>query len=181
MTSSSCCWILSRYGHNSPVCSFFTHKTTTIQAVVLAQLVERLPPTPEIRGSIPVISRLLWNIKICFLVRPTLSEIRIYSPLEMAFRYFSIPREMVKYLWPYHCCQWIEELSFSLSFQFVLSARRAHYWSRDRPPPATKCTHHRYLMLSVTRKKSPNFYKSCPKMISQEKWMIDFDTFTKIA
>ena len=23
---------------------------------------------------------------------------------------------------------------------------------------------------SVTRKKSPNVYKSCPKMISQEKW-----------
>ena len=32
---------------------------------------------------------------------------------------------------------------------------------------------------SVTRKKSPNVYKSCPKMISLEKWMTD--TFTKIA
>ena len=34
--------------------------------------------------------------------------------------------------------------------------------------------------ISVTRKKSPNVYKSCPKMISIEK-MIDFDKFTKIA
>ena len=25
---------------------------------------------------------------------------------------------------------------------------------------------------SVTRKKSPNFYKSCPKIISLEKWLI---------
>ena len=33
---------------------------------------------------------------------------------------------------------------------------------------------------SVTRKKSPNVYKSCPKMISLAK-IIDFDTFTKIA
>ena len=32
---------------------------------------------------------------------------------------------------------------------------------------------------SVTRKKSSNVYKSCPKMISLEK-MIDFDTFTKL-
>ena len=31
---------------------------------------------------------------------------------------------------------------------------------------------------SVTSKKSPNVYKSCPKMISQEK---DIDTVTKIA
>ena len=31
-----------------------------------------------------------------------------------------------------------------------------------------------FVLISVTRKKSPNFYKSCPKMI-------DFDTFTKIA
>ena len=29
------------------------------------------------------------------------------------------------------------------------------------------------------QKKSPNVYKSCPKMISLEK-MIDFDTFTKM-
>ena len=36
------------------------------------------------------------------------------------------------------------------------------------------------LLTSVTRKKSPNVYKSCPKMISLEK-MKDFDTFTKIA
>ena len=32
---------------------------------------------------------------------------------------------------------------------------------------------------SVNRKKSPNVFKSCPKMISLK--MIDFDTFTKIA
>ena len=32
---------------------------------------------------------------------------------------------------------------------------------------------------SVTRKKSPNVYKSCPKMISLKK--IDFDNFTKSA
>ena len=36
------------------------------------------------------------------------------------------------------------------------------------------------LMISVTSKKSPNLYKSCPKMISLEK-MKDFNTFTKIA
>ena len=35
-------------------------------------------------------------------------------------------------------------------------------------------------MGSVTRKKSPNDYKSGPKMISLEK-MIDFDKFTKIV
>ena len=35
------------------------------------------------------------------------------------------------------------------------------------------------VVISVTRKKSPNVYKSCPKMISQK--MIDFETFTKIA
>ena len=35
-------------------------------------------------------------------------------------------------------------------------------------------------MFSATRKKLPNVYKSCPKMISLEK-MIDFDTFTKVA
>ena len=29
--------------------------------------------------------------------------------------------------------------------------------------------HRRSLETSVTRKKSPNVYKSCPKMISQEK------------
>ena len=28
------------------------------------------------------------------------------------------------------------------------------------------------LRSSVSSKKSPNVYKSCPKMISQEKWMI---------
>ena len=33
---------------------------------------------------------------------------------------------------------------------------------------------------SVTRQKSPNRCKSCPNMITLEKWMI-FDTFTKIA
>ena len=33
---------------------------------------------------------------------------------------------------------------------------------------------------SVTRKKSPNVYKSCPKMILTRK-MKDFDTFTKIC
>ena len=32
------------------------------RAVVVAQLVERLPPTPEIRGSNPVIGKLLSNI-----------------------------------------------------------------------------------------------------------------------
>ena len=32
---------------------------------------------------------------------------------------------------------------------------------------------------SVTRKKSPNVYKSCPKMISLKK-MIDFDRFKKL-
>ena len=36
------------------------------------------------------------------------------------------------------------------------------------------------VVCSVTRKKSPNVYKSCPKIISLEK-MIYFDTFTKIA
>ena len=35
-------------------------------------------------------------------------------------------------------------------------------------------------MASVTRKKAPNVYKSCPKIISLEKWKI-FDTFIKIA
>ena len=33
---------------------------------------------------------------------------------------------------------------------------------------------------SVTRKKLPNVYRNCPKMISLEK-LIDFDTFTKIV
>ena len=36
------------------------------------------------------------------------------------------------------------------------------------------------LMISVASKKSPNLYKSCPKMISLEK-IKDFDTFTKIG
>ena len=35
------------------------------------------------------------------------------------------------------------------------------------------------LLTGVTTKKSPNVYKSSPKMITQK--MIDFDTFTKIA
>ena len=35
-------------------------------------------------------------------------------------------------------------------------------------------------LFSVTRKKSPNVYKSCPKNDFTRK-MIDFDTFTKIA
>ena len=35
-------------------------------------------------------------------------------------------------------------------------------------------------MDSVTSKKSPNVFKSCPKMISLEK-LKDFDTFSKIA
>ena len=30
----------------------------------------------------------------------------------------------------------------------------------------------RYSINSVTRKKSPNVYKSCPKIISLEKWLI---------
>ena len=38
----------------------------------------------------------------------------------------------------------------------------------------------RYTSCSVTRRKSPNVYKSCPKMISLEK-IKDFDTFTKNA
>ena len=35
-------------------------------------------------------------------------------------------------------------------------------------------------MTNVTSKKSPNVFKSCPKMISLEK-LKDFDTFSKIA
>ena len=31
------------------------------------------------------------------------------------------------------------------------------------------------------QKKSPNGYKSCPTIISLEKYMIDIETFTKIA
>ena len=37
-----------------------------------------------------------------------------------------------------------------------------------------------HLLFSVTSKKSPNVYKSCPKMILLGK-LKDFDTFTKIA
>ena len=43
-----------------------------------------------------------------------------------------------------------------LNFSVKLSRRRRLFISR---------------LNSVTRKKSPNFYKCCPKMISQEKWM----------
>ena len=39
--------------------------TTTIWAVVVAQLVERSLPTPEIRGSNPVIGKLLYRTFNC--------------------------------------------------------------------------------------------------------------------
>ena len=39
--------------------------TTTIWAVVVAQLVERSLPTPEIRGSNPVIGKLLYQTFNC--------------------------------------------------------------------------------------------------------------------
>ena len=35
----------------------------------------------------------------------------------------------------------------------------------------SKQFHQKYVRISVTRKKLPNVYKSCPKMISQEKLM----------
>ena len=38
----------------------------------------------------------------------------------------------------------------------------------------------KYLKSSVTRKKSPNVYKSCPKMILLKKLQV-FDTIAKIA
>ena len=37
------------------------------RAVVVAQLVERLLPTPEVRGSTPVIGKLLYRTFICLL------------------------------------------------------------------------------------------------------------------
>ena len=39
----------------------------------------------------------------------------------------------------------------------------------------------RMVVNSVTRKKSPNVYKTCPKINDFSRKMIDFDTFTKIA
>ena len=62
------------------------------------------------------------------------------------------------------------------SFSLKSLTRNEFYWQFMQLKTATKTT----TTYSVTRKKSPNVYKSCPKN-DFTRIMTDFDTFTKIA
>ena len=58
------------YVHSDYSQSAFTHflqQTTTFGEVVVAQLVERSLPIPEVRGSNPVIGKILYISNICLL------------------------------------------------------------------------------------------------------------------
>ena len=74
-------------------------------------------------------------------------------------------------------CIWTFDISSTQSFSDFSQWRLQKKYTTDRQSSSLwyqqENTHRRgSITVSVTRKKSPNVYKTCPKMISLEKWKI---------